>query len=164
MRRVVLEPLTPKAFAPFGEVLTRPVQGRTYFDRALSNARPLAAPSVSIAVIEDVARLPFTASQMERHQFSSQTFIPLDASRWIVAVAPHAEEGGPETQHLRAFLAEADQGITYSADVWHHPLTVLEQPATFAVLMWRDGTSADEDFVTLAEPIRFETQNIEEKT
>jgi hypothetical protein len=29
-------------------------------------------------------------------------------------------------------------------------LTVLDRPAEFAVMMWRDGTAADEEFVTLA--------------
>ena len=37
--------------------------------------------------------------------------------------------------------------MTYGVGVWHHPFTVLDRPARFAIVMWRDGTSADDDFV-----------------
>jgi ureidoglycolate lyase len=36
---------------------------------------------------------------------------------------------------------------------WHHPLTVLDGPASFAVLMWRDGTTGDEEFVPVDPPL-----------
>ena len=45
-----------------------------------------------------------------------------------------------------AFLVGAAQGITYHANTWHHPLTILDRPARFAVVMWRDGTRTDEEF------------------
>lgn len=150
----MLEPLTPDAFAGYGQVLEQPVQGRVWFDDVLANRRASAWPSISLALRDEVARLPFTATQMERHAFSSQTFIAVDAARWIVAVAPHAQGGGPDTDALRAFLVGPGQGVTYGADVWHHPLTVLDRPARFAVVMWRDGSATDEEFVTLPEPIR----------
>ena len=47
----------------------------------------------------------------------------------------------------QAFLAGIGQGITYGADVWHHPMAVLDEPARFAVLMWQDGGEEDEQFV-----------------
>jgi ureidoglycolate lyase len=53
----------------------------------------------------------------------------------------------------RAFVARAGQGVTYALGTWHHPLTVLDGPASFAVLMWRDGTTADEEFVQVAAPV-----------
>jgi len=31
--------------------------------------------------------------------------------------------------------------------------TVLDGPATFAVLMWRDGTAGDEEFVPVTTPL-----------
>jgi ureidoglycolate lyase len=36
---------------------------------------------------------------------------------------------------------------------WHHPVTVLDGPASFAVLMWRDGTAGDEEFVPVTAPL-----------
>ncbi len=50
-------------------------------------------------------------------------------------------------------MARAGQGVTYAMGTWHHPLTVLDGPATFAVLMWRDGTPRDEEFVPVPSPL-----------
>ena len=49
-----------------------------------------------------------------------------------------------------AFLAGPGQGVTYGADVWHHPMAALDAPTRFAVLMWLDGSSDDEEFVAVA--------------
>jgi ureidoglycolate lyase len=88
---------------------------------------------------------------IERHRSSSQSFVPMEAGRWLAIVAPHAMEGGgPDMARARAFLARPDQGITYGPDVWHHPFTVLDREARFAVLIWRDGTTGDEEFVDVA--------------
>jgi ureidoglycolate lyase len=35
---------------------------------------------------------------------------------------------------------------------WHHPLTVLDRPARFAVLIWLENSKTDEEFVTLKIP------------
>jgi ureidoglycolate lyase len=146
--RLTARPLTAEAFAPFGEVLEAPAgPGRAYFDSALANRRPAASPSLSIVVKEPLAAMPLRSTVMERHLFSSQSFIPLDAGRWLAVVAPGAPDGcGPDMARALAFLARGDQGVTYGADVWHHPFTVLDRPARFAVVMWRDGTAADDEF------------------
>ncbi len=155
MRSIAVEPLTAEAFAPFGEVLTLPESaGRDYFDHALANHRPAAWPSLSIARIEETASLPLEARRLERHPASSQSFVPLGPVPFLVAVAPQGPNGLPDVARLRAFRAEGGQGVTYGADVWHHPMTVLgATPACLAVWMWRDGTRGDDEFVDI-EPIR----------
>lgn len=155
IRNIIVEPLEAEAFAPFGEILVAPTgAGRDYFEGALANLRPGAWPSISLSRRLDVAALPLVARQMERHEFSSQTFIPIETGRWLVVVAPHLPTVGPDVTKLRAFVARSDQGVTYGANVWHHPLAILDRPATFAVMMWRDGTATDEEFADLAEPLR----------
>ena len=89
---------------------------------------------------------------MERHEFSSQSFVPMDASRYVIVVAPHAPGGGPDAGKARAFVVPGNVGITYHIDVWHHPIAVLDRPARFAVMMWRDGGPQDEEFVAVPEP------------
>lgn len=151
---VKLQPLTAEAFAPFGDVLTIPAApGRSYFDAALSNLRGEAKASLSIARREDLATLPFQATQMERHEFSSQSFVPIDVGRWLVMVAPHAPAGGPDMAKARAFLPAPGQGVTFAANVWHHPMTILDKPATFAVFMWLVKGAGDEEFFTLQTPV-----------
>ena len=140
-------PLDPAAFAPFGEVLVVPAQpGRAYFEAALASTRPAAWPSLSLTLREPSAQ-PLAVAAMERHAFSSQSFVPLGPARWLVLVAPHAPGGGPDMAQARAFVAGPGQGVTYRADTWHHGLTVLGQATSFAVFMWRDGTAGDEEFV-----------------
>lgn len=147
--RLILQPLTAEAFAPFGEVLEAPAEpGRTYFEHALGNRRPEVPPSISITHRLPTA-LPMASATMERHPTTSQSFIPMDAARWIIVVAPHAAKGGPDMTKARAFLARPDQGITYGVDVWHHPFTVLDRPQRFAIMMWRDGSPQDDEFVSV---------------
>ena len=144
------QPLTAEAFAPFGDVFSRLEQpGRVYTEAALGNSRPQAWPSLSVAHKAPLATAPLQLLQvleLERHAHSSQSFVPLEAGRWLVVVAPHAAAGGPDGSQARAFIASAHQGVTYRANTWHHGLTVLDQPAHFAIFMWRDGTADDEEF------------------
>ena len=150
--RVIAEPLAEKGFAPFGEELTIPASGRTFFDGALANLRRSARPSLSLVRKEELSSLPLTQWRMERHAFSSQSFVPLEAGRWLLLVAPDAG-GAPDLRALRAFLAGPRQGITYFANIWHQPLSILDRSAAFAIFMWRDGGEGDEEFVTLPTPI-----------
>jgi ureidoglycolate lyase len=148
MRQIHARPLSREGFAPFGDVLEAPADGgRTYFDGGLGNARPDASPSLSLTRAAPAAELPLVAKVMERHEFSSQSFIPLAIGRWLIIVAPSAAGGGPDASAAQAFLAGPGQGITFHVGTWHHPLTVLDRPAELAVFMWRDGTAGDEEFV-----------------
>lgn len=143
-------PLTADGFAPFGEVLSVPAApGRAFYERALSTTRPGAWPSLSLTC-KDPSPASINVRMMERHAHSSQSFVPLGPARFLVLVAPHADGGGPDMTRAQAFLAGPGQGVTYGADVWHHPFTVLDAPARFAVFMWRDGTAGDEEFVDVA--------------
>lgn len=152
---VTLEPLHAEAFAPFGEVLSLPAEGgRLYYEQSLANRRPGAWPSLSLSHRPSPQSLPLLATQMERHEFSSQSFIPMAVSRWLVVVAPHGADGQPDVTGVRAFVAGPDQGVTYGANVWHHPLVTLDGPASFAVWMWREDNTADEEFVTLSQPFQ----------
>ncbi len=154
MRRIACVPLTAAAFAPFGEVIERPTDfGRVYFSDALANGRSGAKPSLSLSQSRPFEGAELEATKMERHEFSSQSFVPIDVSRYIVIVAPHGEDGRPDSARLQAFLARGDQGVTYGMNVWHHPMTVLDRPSKFAVFMWLDGGKGDEEFVDLPAPI-----------
>ena len=148
---VTPQPLSREAFAPFGDVIDIPdAAGRTYYDDALGNLRPHARASLSAILKADSAERPLRADLLERHEFSSQTFIPIDVARWLIVVAPHAAAGGPDLGGVRAFIANGRQGVTYRPNTWHHGLTVLDRPGRFAVFMWLDGSTGDEEFVPVA--------------
>jgi ureidoglycolate lyase len=149
---IIPQPLTKEAFAPFGDVIDMPhAAGRFYYDDALGNRRPEAGASLSVALKAPTPDRPIQSETMERHEFSSQTFIPVDVGRWLIVVAPHAaphdgKGGGPDMSQARAFVADGRVGVTYKADTWHHGLTTLDKPGSFAVFMWKAGRQ-DEEFV-----------------
>ena len=152
--RIVALPLTAEAFKPFGAVLEGPpVPGRVYLSDTLANGRAHAPVSLSVATVVPKATFPMEVTVLERHEHSSQTFIPLSVKRYLVLATLDAPGGGPDLARLRAFVARAGQGVTYAMGTWHHPVTVLDGPASFAVLMWRDGTPGDEEFVTVTTPL-----------
>ena len=154
MRTIVAESLTAEAFKPFGAVLEGPLTpGRIFVSETLANGRSHAPVCLSVATVEPRKDLPLHVTVLERHEHSSQTFIPLSVSRYLVLATLDAPGGGPDLSRLRAFVARAGQGVTYGMGTWHHPVTVLDTPASFAVLMWRDGTSGDEEFVPVTTPL-----------
>src|SRR5262245_4453262 len=106
---IIAEPLRTQDFAPFGDVLKAPKEsGRSYFNGTLGNGRTAATPSLSIARVQPLATLPLSATKMERHEFSSQSFVPLGVSRWFVIVAPKPANGGPDVSNRAAFGTNGD--------------------------------------------------------
>jgi len=147
--RITPQPLTRTAFAPFGDVIDIPATpGRFYYDEALGDLRSGAAPSLSIAVKPPMSDRPFVTDMLERHEFSSQTFIPIDVGRWLIVVAPGGADGRPDVRKALAFIADGRVGVTYRANTWHHGLTTLDRPGSFAIFMWKAGTG-DEEFVAV---------------
>jgi ureidoglycolate lyase len=147
---LVARPLSAEAFAPYGDVVEAPAQpGRAYFASSLGNLRPTAQPKLWILTKLPAPPLPLEVKALERHEFSSQTFVPIDIGRWLVVVAPHAPQGGPATDQVEAFLPSPTQGVSYRPNVWHGGLTVFDRIARLTVFMWLDGTPADEEIVAV---------------
>src|SRR3954464_10395724 len=79
---IIPQPLTKAAFAPYGDVIDIPSEaGRTYYEDALGNLRPDAKPSLSMSYRPPTPDRPLESKLMERHEFSSQTFVPVDVAR-----------------------------------------------------------------------------------
>ncbi|GAA5847645.1 hypothetical protein JCM3766R1_002433 [Sporobolomyces carnicolor] len=79
---------------------------------------------------------------LERHEFSSQSFLPMGSEdgSYLVLVALPGQDGLPDLSTLRAFKASSSQGITYHANVWHHPLIALGAKAMdFGCVVWETG-------------------------
>jgi ureidoglycolate lyase len=145
---IISQPLTREAFALYGDVIDLPTEaGRTYYEEALGNLRPHAHASVSVSLKPPSPERPFKAELLERHEFSSQTFMPIDVARYLVIVAPPAAACGPDVDKVKAFIATGAQGVTYRPNTWHHGLTTLDRPGRFAIFMFRDGGATDEEFV-----------------
>ena len=145
---LIPRPLTVEAFAPYGDVVEAPAKpGRAYFEASLGNLRQAAQPRLWMLTKLPVAGLPLDITSLERHQFSSQTFVPIEIGRWLVVVAPRRADGGPDVERAQAFLPTQFQGVSYKPNTWHSGLNVFDKRARLTVFMWLDGSAADEEIV-----------------
>ena len=135
---ITAEPLTPEAFAPFGEVLTpratpdRMINaGRCERHHALATVERGGAEAIISIFRSEAVSLPYDCTLLERHPLGSQAFMPLGARPWLSVVAPD-DNGRPGP--LRAFLVPAQTGVNLHAGTWHGVLTPLHAPGLFAVV------------------------------
>lgn len=137
-RIIQIEPLTPQAFAPFGDVLSFDGEadkiinqgycGR-YHDRAALDFGPDGRAGISL--FDAVPRqLPLIVDMVERHPDGSQAFLPMTEHPFLVIVA---EDAGGTPARPRAFITAPHQGVNYHRGTWHGVLTPLHAPGRFAV-------------------------------
>ena len=152
--RVLAEPLSQAAYAPFGAVISadrtdvaggpanQGTAARRDFLATIEDLRPGKA-RLNLAAFRCAPRAPFPArlTLLEKHPASTQIFLPMNARRYLVVVAPG--KGRPELAGARAFLAGPTQGVSYAPGTWHHPMIALDETTDFACLVWEDGTAAD---------------------
>jgi len=97
--------------------------------------RVFEAYGTNVAVLFNIFRgnpfsLPVDIRMVERLLYGSQAFFPLERRPFLVIVA----EDRWGLQQSQAFLAKAGQGVNYRANVWHHPLLVLDAVSDFVVV------------------------------
>ncbi|KAI9825416.1 MAG: Ureidoglycolate lyase [Thelocarpon impressellum] len=100
---------------------------------------------------------------LERHPYTTQTFVPLGLSPsdaetcYLVVVAPTlpstaqavgvpAEDGLPDLENTKAFVARGHQAVTYAAGTWHAPMIVLgsEREVAFVVVQYANGEPGED--------------------
>lgn len=155
MSRLIVEILTPEAFAFFGEVIApeAATQSLSINDGNCTRFHDLAPVDCAsnngragISLFRADARsLPLVVSMLERHPLGSQAFVPLTKSPYLVVVAE-----SPDARP-RAFLARDGQGVNYRRGTWHHPLLALDALSDFVVVD-RIGPGHNCEEVTLAQP------------
>ncbi|MBS0571375.1 MAG: ureidoglycolate lyase [Proteobacteria bacterium] len=158
--RLVLtaQPLTPEAFAPFGDVIAARGAADPINQGMGGRCNDLAQVDVTadggraaISVIRCIPEpLPIELRLMERHPLGSQCFIPLSGQRYVVVVAPAGSP--PALADLRAFVCASHQGINYHRGVWHHPMLALDRECEFAEFH-RAGPGTNCDEATLPGPV-----------
>lgn len=135
---LVAQPLTPKAFAPYGRVLEAPrgagrrINGGNAerFDLVDDLQLHGAGGRAMLAVFRaQPRRLPHAIDEMERHALGSQLFLPAfvpagGRRRFVVVVAAAGEAPAPLS--LAAFVTDGLQGLVLVPGTWHHALLALD--------------------------------------
>lgn len=181
---IIAEPLTPEAFEPYGGVISADHQIKSVKSTAANygtavkihkvapivnkfkdcpsgkeasanwNIFRCSFPKKSI-VTEGKNELVYMGKVLERHPFSTQTFIPmgLDLSKnsYLVIVAKNDEDTAPtnlpQPSSIKAFICKGNQSITYGQGVWHAPMVVVDQDSPhvdFAVFIHENGVDNED--------------------
>ncbi|EMD37856.1 hypothetical protein CERSUDRAFT_105740 [Gelatoporia subvermispora B] len=171
-------PLTPEAFAPFGQVIqayadphavpdprrtriTGANQGTAVKFHKLALLAASYPPEVGATAGLSVYRCApigvpprgeWPVKLLERHPCTNQAFVPMGGRRagagdaleepgraYLVVVAKNGEDDRPDLGTMRAFVAEACQGIVYDTGIWHHPMAVLDKTIDFTCVETQIG-------------------------
>lgn len=134
-RTISTTPLTPEAFAPYGDVLDccgapdkiiNAGKCRRFHDLAKVDVMD-ARVGISIFKAE-LRALPYTLDLIERHPEGSQAFVPMSGDPFLVIVSD-----GPEATP-KAFVTDGAQAINFHRGTWHGVLTPLSGNGLFAVV------------------------------
>ena len=157
---IKISPLSQQAFKPFGEVIETDGahhftinQGTTerFHNLVELDLNHLGGKPI-ISIFESQPRpQPIQLEVMERHPLGSQAFYPLQDRDWLIVVA--SGENPLDCANLKAFRATGRQGINYAANIWHHPLLVLDPDSRFLVID-RMGPGKNIEEVTFEETVQ----------
>lgn len=159
-------PLSREAYSPYGKVIgidPEMAHKPANFGTAkrynhlcdLENLRGEEA-NINLCIFRcsPLQKLPLELRLLEKHQLSTQVFIPLSANaRYLAIVCLGGDK--PDLSTLAAFLVQGSQGISYFPGVWHYPMTALDSELDFCCMVYEDG-SKDDCFIENFEPIIIE--------
>lgn len=152
MKPLACVPLTPEAFAPFGQVIEtggEPITinagfARRYNDRCTVDVAA-GGGETNVSVFVARARiLPLSITMMERHPLGSQAFMPLQERPWLAVVCTDPDD----RSSYRAFACTGTQGVNYAVNTWHFPLITFVDGDRFLVVDRKGpGNNLEERFL-----------------
>jgi ureidoglycolate lyase len=133
---LIVQEMTPEAFAPYGEIIGE----RGQVDLDLDGGK-------ASFVAQTVEERPFRFNFFARHQRTEQVFVPLGGSQSIIAVAPPCENGlaAPNIERMQAFLVDGSSAFKLHRGAWHTSAFPLDESATFMVLDRENTLEEDYD-------------------
>uniref|UniRef100_UPI003342040E ureidoglycolate lyase n=1 Tax=Paracoccus sp. TaxID=267 RepID=UPI003342040E len=100
---------------------------------------------------------PLQINIAERHEHSSQMFVPMSGQHYLVIVwDDHPAQDGK----VRAFVGAPDDVVIYKPGIWHHGIISLNRPGVFASTMWRTRGGTDVEFLQVPQPFVLPLQEL----
>lgn len=157
-------PIARDAYAPYGSLISaddslpfryanmRTAKRFDYLSEMVNLRKEAARLNLCVFSCSPLAETPLHMKLLEKHQYSTQIFLPMTSNaKFLVVVCLGDEE--PDLNTLRCFEAKNGQGISYKPGVWHYPMTAIGEPIDFACLVCEDGSSDDCQVHTFKSPI-----------
>ncbi|KAG0344139.1 Allantoicase [Podila humilis] len=146
---------TAKKFSHLGEFVNlrsyalTPNSNPSSPDRANPDIAPAKANMAIFQCFKPVDGHEVGVKLLERHQYSSQMFVPMGGDGnggYIVVVAKDRPVEGtpPDLSSLKAFTVKNSQGINYKPNVWHHPMLITGKPVTFLTITHESGVGKED--------------------
>ena len=159
LRKILALPLTPEAFAPYGQVIQsytditsvpRSVKitpanfgTATKYHKLslLESSYPGdagATTGISVYTCQPVeaakngTKKEVLLKALERHPFTNQAFVPMsqDGGKvYLVVVAKNGPHDRPDIGTLSAFVARGNQGVTYNTGIWRKQYPIYTSEA-----------------------------------
>ncbi|HEY9682166.1 MAG TPA: ureidoglycolate lyase [Drouetiella sp.] len=151
---IVAVPITRAAYEPYGSLIAADdalpykyanmrTAKRFDFLAEIANLRTDKAKlNLCVFSCSPLAKPSLQMKLLEKHQFSTQVFLPMtNNARFLVVVCLGEDE--PDLSTLMCFEAGNGQGISYKPGVWHYPMTAIGESIDFACLVCEDGSRDD---------------------
>lgn len=152
MRTLAVEILTPEAFAPYGQVLHRPERPADIAKEHLGYWHGLADIGFTEHPIWGLLSMKHRApvlTELERHCFAHEVFIPLGAGVSVMPFAlggdPDVVGSAPDLVTLRLFRLDGGTALIVGRGVWHAPAFPLTPVADFLLALEDRTPSSDLD-------------------
>lgn len=132
---LTVQPMTPEAFAPYGEIVGERGDVRLDLDGGQANL-----------VAQTVEARPLMFDFLGRHVRTEQVFVPIGGTQSIIAVAAPSLDNAavPDAKRMAAFLVDGSCAFKLHRGAWHTEAFPLDANATFLVFD-REGT-LEEDY------------------
>jgi ureidoglycolate lyase len=131
-------------FSPFGQKL-----GHEDIEREIEPAQGvLVIPGVGEVEVDNgepelnfirVIRRPFVCNFLERHQQTSQSFIPLNGCCGLMVLAPATEKSLPDQKEIIAVIFDGTEGINIRKGTWHSAPFAISAESNY-IMAGRKGT------------------------
>ncbi|RLV92264.1 Ureidoglycolate lyase [Spathaspora sp. JA1] len=91
----------------------------------------------------------YIATVLERHPFTTQTFLPLgqedDICYLVIVAKANSLIEIPDSLDIEAFVCRGNQSVTYGVGVWHAPMVAIsDHSIDFAVLVHESGVPEED--------------------
>ncbi len=147
LQKLVAQPITPEAFAPFGQLILPRADGAPFGPQ---DAQLVLSEGIPRFYIMTLVNRGIRFRAITRHQGCTQCLGSLEGKDWWVAVAPPSPAEQPNPKEIRAFQVPGDCFIKLEVGTWHAGPYFSHPQVNFYNLELSDTNSVDHQTCDLA--------------